>query len=55
MWNKTEVTLRGTARIIVTNPQNRKKYCVEFVVVTGKLTPLIAARAAKHMKLLTIH
>ena len=55
MWNKTEVTPLGTTRIIVTNPQNRKKYSVEFVVVTEKLTPLIGARAAQHMKLLTVH
>lgn len=55
MWNKTEVTPLGTARIIVTNPRNRKKYPEEFLVVAGKLTPLIGARAAQHMKLLTIH
>ena len=41
MWNKTEVTPLGTTRIIVTNPQNQKKYSVEFVAVTEKLTPLI--------------
>ena len=55
MWNKTEVMPLGTTRIIVRNPQNRKKYSVEFVVVTEKLTPLIGARAAQHMKLLTVH
>ena len=55
MWNKTEVTPLGTARIIVTNPQNHKKYSVEFVVVKEKLAPLIGARAAQHMELLTIH
>lgn len=55
MWNKTEVMPLGTTRIIVTNPQNRKKYSVEFVIVTEKLTPLVGARAAQHMKLLTIH
>ena len=54
MWNKTEVTPLGTARVIVANPQNKKKYSVEFVVVTEKLTPLIGARAAQRMKLLTI-
>lgn len=54
MWNKTEVTLLGTTRIIVTNPQNQK-YSVDFVVVTEKLTPLIGARAAQCMKLLIIH
>jgi len=51
---QNEVTPPGTARIIVTNPQNREKYFVEIVVVTGKLTPLIGARAAQHIKLLTI-
>ena len=55
MWNKTEVTLLGTTRIVVMNPQNNKKYSAEFVVVTEKLTPLIGARAAQHMKPLTIH
>lgn len=48
MWNKTEVTPLGTARIIVTNPQNHKKYSVEFVVVKEKLAPLIGARATQH-------
>ena len=37
MCNKTEVKPLGTATIIVTNPQNHKKYSVEFVVVTEKL------------------
>ena len=55
VWNKTEIPPLGTARMIVTNPKNRKKYSVEFVVVTGKLTPLVGARAAQHLKLLTIH
>lgn len=31
-WNKTEVTPLATARIIVTNPQNHKKYSVELVM-----------------------
>ena len=55
MWNKTEVTPLGTARIVVTNPENHKKYSVEFVVVSENLTPLIGARAAQHMKLITVH
>ena len=33
MWNKTKVMPLGTTRIIVTNPQNHKKYSMEFVVV----------------------
>lgn len=46
-----------STRIVITNPQNHKKYSVamEFIVVTEKLTPLIGARAAQHMKLPTIH
>jgi len=55
MWNKTEFTPLSTTRIIIPNPLNRKKYSVEFVVVMGKPTPLIGARAAQHMKLPTIH
>ena len=55
MWNKTEVTPLGTARIIVTNPVNRKKYSVEFVIVAEKLIPFIGAKVAQHMKLLTVH
>ena len=55
MWNKTEVTPLGTARIIVTNPVNQKKYSVEFVIVAEELIPLIVAKAAQHMKLLTVH
>lgn len=37
------------------NPENGKKYSVEFVVVSENLTPLIGARAAQHMKLITVH
>ena len=51
MWNKTEVTPLGRARLIVTNPANRKKYSVEFVVINEELLPLMGARAAQHMKL----
>ena len=52
---QTEVTPLDTARIIVTNPQNHKKYSVEFVVVKKKLAPLIGASATQHIKLLIIH
>ena len=55
MWNKTEVTPLGTARIIVTNPANRNKYSVEFVVVNEELLPLMRARAAQHTKLITVN
>lgn len=55
MCNKTEVTPLATARIIVTNPASRNKYSVEFVVVNEELLPLIAARAAQHMKLINVN
>ena len=54
MWNKTEVMPLGTTKIIETNPQNRQKYSVEFVVLTKNLTSLIGARVSQHMKILAI-
>ncbi|KAK3731146.1 hypothetical protein QZH41_000004 [Actinostola sp. cb2023] len=41
MWNKTEVKPLGTARITVKNPKTGKKFSIEFVVVSGSVTPLI--------------
>ena len=55
MWNKTEITPRGSTRIVLRNPKNRKKYSVEFVVVKENLTPLIGAQAAQHMKLIKVN
>jgi hypothetical protein len=55
MWNKSEVNALGSVRLIIRNPQNRKKYSVEFIVVSTGLLPLIGAKAAQHMKLLTVH
>ena len=55
MWNKTEVKPRGTARIIIKNPKNRKKFSVEFVIVRENLTPLLGAKAAQQMRLITIN
>jgi hypothetical protein len=55
MWNKSEVNAFGSVRLIIRNLQNRKKYSVEFIVVSTGLLTLIGAKAAKHMKLLTVH
>ena len=56
MWNGSQVKPIGTARIIMRNPKTRKKYSVEFVVVAmGDLTPLIGARAAQEMELITVN
>lgn len=55
MWNGSEVKPIGTTRIVMRNPKTLKKYSVEFVVVDSNLTPLIGARAAQQMGLITIH
>ena len=55
IWNGSQVKPIGTARIIMRNPKTRKKYSVEFVVVESDLTPLIGARAAQEMELITVN
>ena len=55
MWNKSEVTPLGLGRLVLRNPRNGKKYSVEFIVVNAGLLPLIGAKAAQHMQLLTVH
>ena len=55
MWNGSQVKPIRTARIIMRNPKTRKKYSVEFVVVKSDLTPLIGARAAQEMELITVN
>ena len=53
MWNGSQLKEISTARIIMRNPKTRKKYSVEFVVVESDLTPLIRARVAQEMELIT--
>ena len=55
MWNGSEVKPLGTTRIVVRNPKSQRKFSIEFVVVAENLTPLIGAKAAQHMGLITIH
>ena len=55
MWNGSQVKPIGSARIILRNPKTRKKYSVEFIVVESDLTPLIGARAAQEMELITVN
>ena len=45
----------GTTRLKVTNPKTGKKYSIEFVVVPDDLTPLLGARTAQQMELITVH
>ena len=37
------------------NPKTRKKYSIGFVVVTDDLTPLLGARTAQQLELITVH
>ena len=55
MWNNSEVSPLGTTRIVLKNPENHRKYSIEFVVVHGNLLPIIGARAAQQMKIITVH
>ena len=55
IWNGTEVKPLGTTRLLVRNPKTKKKYSIEFVVVPDNLTPLIGARTAQQMGLITVH
>ncbi|KAK3742424.1 hypothetical protein QZH41_001017, partial [Actinostola sp. cb2023] len=55
MWNGAEMNPVGTTRLIIRNPKDRKKYSLEFIVVKESLTPLIGARAAQHMQLITVN
>ena len=54
MWNGSQVKPMGSARIILRNPKTRK-YSVEFIVVESDLTPLIGAKAAQEMELITVN
>ena len=55
MWNGAEVRPLGTRRLVLRNPKNNKRFSVEFVVVREDLTPLLGARAAQHMGIISIH
>ena len=55
MWNGSQVKPIGTAQIIMRNPKTWKKYSVEFVVAESDLTPVIRARAAQEMELVTVN
>lgn len=55
MWNDTTLQPLGSCRTIIQNPKNGKKFSVEFLVVGKQLTPIIGARAAQQMGLITIN
>ena len=55
MWNGSELKPIGSTRLIVKNPKIGKKFSIEFVVVPDDYTPIIGARAAQQIKLITVH
>ena len=57
MWNNTDVNPLGTCRTTVRNPANRKKYSVEFVVVSDdcNFVPLIGCATAEAMKFVSVN
>ena len=55
MWNGTRLKPKGTARIIMKNPTNRKCYSAEFVIVEENLTPLLGSKAIQAMNLITVN
>ena len=55
MWNDTTLKPLGSCRLILHNPKNKKKFSVEFLVVDRQLTPLIGAKAAQQMDLITVN
>lgn len=55
MWNGTELKPIGIIRLIIKNAKIGKKFSIEFVVVPNSYTPIIGARAAQQMKLITVH
>lgn len=55
MWNDTTVHPLGSCRTILQNPKNKKKFSVEFLVIKSQLTPIIGARAAQQMGLITVN
>lgn len=56
MYNKSETKSVGTIRLSVQNPCSRKKYSLEFVLVSGKeLHCNLGKRAIEGMELNTLH
>ena len=54
-WNDTTLKPLGSCRLVLPNPKNKKKFSVEFPDVDRQLTPLIGAKAAHQMGLITVN
>ena len=55
MYSKSMIEPVGKCRLVLRNPQTRKKYGVEFQVVKEDLTPLLCRKAAEQMNLITVN
>ena len=54
-WTGNRITPVGSARIVIENPSNNKKYRLTFIIVQEDLTPILGLRASEAMSLLTIN
>ena len=52
LWNDTTLKPLGSCR---SNPKNKNKFSVEFPSVDRQLTPLIGAKVAQQMGLVTVN
>ena len=55
MWNDSEERPLGMSRAAVLNPQNQKKYSIEFEIVNEGFTPLLGFPTAEQMGLITVN
>ena len=53
-WTGNRITPVGSARIVIENPSNSKKYRLTFIIVKEDLTPILGLRTREAMNLLTI-
>ena len=54
MYSKVNLKVLGVAKISLRNPNNKKKYRVEFAIIDEDYTPLLGSSAAQEMGLITV-
>ena len=53
-YSKASLKVLGVTKVQLRNPQNQKKYRVEFVVIKEAYTPLLGSVSAQKMGLITV-
>ena len=53
-YSKVNLKVLGVAKISLRNPNNKKKYRVEFAMIDEDYTPLLGSSAAQEMGLITV-